>query len=424
MSASGIVYRLVRGPLIVTVVIISFFYPHLQSCLLGAADVTTLLRAFLALAGIHWFLHDLCKATQQVARTLLNNALNAIVLDNVLRGIYDPERGLLACLTGLFVGTSTMYGLRMKEQQRIKLVQSSLGMSVQEAHKVLMEPGGCKLLLSETIQLWLASQQDISDKNLTNSNDNSEHVAIKALPKNSTLGSPSGNSSTGDVSIDATSSECEMADIEDEHNDGVFCYEEKVERARGLSFSGRPIHCAAANEDFNASCNQQKKRHHFKRSSTQPRSEEKGAAEANPIAVFSTILKDMALEQIRPYAESFPRSTVENVGVAAAAIVGMQLIFWRFSKRHRIFHRLFTFSVSTVIAASFGSILTREVVLGNIYDKESLEIACVDMLVRVFGRVKRNIMFHKTKSFLAMAILILLGRKEPRRTSSSGGLRP
>ncbi|KAG7346171.1 hypothetical protein IV203_005239 [Nitzschia inconspicua] len=330
--------------------------------------------------------------------------LNKIVLDDVLKGIYDPESGLIACLTCAVVGASTMYGLKMKPEQRCKLVQSSLGLaSEQDAHLILMEPGGLKALLPAAINQWLQPPTSSTDE-----------LVVPQLSKNnaeneSRKGSINGHSHTpGDISIETNSTYCDGPFMEDDQQDEVIFDEETVRNARGLSFHFEKEKEMSPIDDVDDEATE---RHCPKqRESSSPVAPEIPMHETNPLAVFATILKEMAYDQLKPYAEAFPRSAVENAGMAAATMLFLQLLSRRHSKRHVTLGRLVAVALSSVATISFGSILTREAILGHIHDNQSLKVACRDILLRLVEKMKRNVLSNKAKSFLAMAVLLILGK--------------
>ena len=57
-----------------------------------------------------------------------------------------------------------MYTLPMTDAQRIQLVQSSLWTSDEQARNILFAPGGFRVMLPETLQLWLYPNVDIENE--------------------------------------------------------------------------------------------------------------------------------------------------------------------------------------------------------------------------------------------------------------------
>ncbi|KAG7365219.1 hypothetical protein IV203_038422 [Nitzschia inconspicua] len=336
---------------------------------------------------------------QRTVRAGGDTLLNKIVLDDVLKGIYDPESGLIACLACAFVGASTMYGLKMKPEQRCKLVQSSLGLaSEQDAHFIMMEPGGLKALLPAAINQWLQPPTSSTDELAV------PQMSQKNAQNECRKGSIHGHSHTpGDISIETNSTCCDGPYMEDDIFDG-----ETVRKARGLSFHFEKEKELSPMDDVDDEATE---RHCPKqRETSSPVVPEIPMHETNPLAVFATILKEMAYDQLKPYAEAFPRSAVENAGMAAATMLFLQLLSRRHSKRHVTLGRLVAVALSSVATISFGSILTREAILGHIHDNQSLKVACRDILLRLAEKMKRNVLSNKTKSFLAMAVLLILGK--------------
>jgi hypothetical protein len=378
--------RWTRGPLLVTAVTLSTLFPYLQH--FGLWNL--FLHVVVAVVGTMWCIQDACQVTKTTLLAFCSKALDGIVLDDLLRSIYDPETGWIACCTGIFLGSSTMYGLKMSPEQRIKLVQATLaqeqGTVSQEetARTILMEPGGCKVLLPDSLQKWLA-------------NDDAEAKNASGHLVHQTARRPDHIADDVDVSVDHTQSTICFDMTEMETKDDFILDGETMLKARGLHF----------HEEATFSNEHQSKPQSKEKTSTSPPS--------NPISVFATILKEMALEQITPYAEAFPRSKAENVGMTA---VGTQLVLFfllqrpqRGSSKTHWWKRLCAMALSSVAAASFGSILAQEAVLGKICDRRSLQASCKGMMYRIVEQIKGRVLSNKAKTCLAMIILILLGRK-------------
>lgn len=437
-------WYMTRGPLAVMVAVLSLVFPFLHNYGLklwnDGCSTSILFHLLLFILGIYWSLYDVYNILQSSVRLVCANWLNTIVLDDILKSIYDPETGWIACLTGALVGTSTMYGLKMTKEQRCRLVQSSLGLPNQQmAHSVLLEPGGWKaILLPLPIQKWLQQQQQ-SEMMETATGGPNLHKKLPQKMKSKTYRSCSGFlSNPGDVSIDTISTYCDGMEVDhyhDQHDEDIDFEGETVQRARGLSFhyeEDSPSPNDNENEKTTPQLHQRKERHNNNTSSSSTSSiPEQHPPAQNPMKVFATILKDIAHEQfIQPYANAFPQSTVENVGIAAIAtslaihlLLGNRRSSSSSSQRHMMrmtMGRVITYTaLSSVAMISFGSIFTREVILGNIHDQQSMKLVCREMLSRIVNKIKRNVLSNKTKSFLAMVILLLL-RKKPQTISPSG----
>ncbi len=210
----------------------------------------------------------------------------------------------------------------------------------------------------------------------------------------------------GDQSIDMTSSDCDEADI-----DVVFDEETINNAARKYSNANRDGYYDSDHHESETDGQQQQQQ--------QQQPETPLREDIDPLAVFSKIVREMAVQQIKPYAEKFPTGTVENVGVAAATVLVAQLILRRSSKRHVVLGRACAVLLSSVAGISFGSVLTREAILGNVHNKKTLVLACKDIASRAFGNLKRKVLSSKAKSFLAMTILLLISQRKQANTGGS-----
>jgi hypothetical protein len=472
-----------RGPVIVMVAVLSLTLPFLQEYGLKfwneVCSISLLFHLLLLGWGIFWCLHDASHMVQSFLRSFCDNLLNHMVLDHVLKSIYDPETGWLTCLTGVLVGTSTMYGLKMSEEQRCQLVQSSLRLpNEQMAHSILLQPGGCKALLPIPVQNWLQQQQQQQQPHpppataqATTSgqklkNKKSLPMKSKTRPVNglallwSSSNDPNNCSNNNIISMDMDTISTSPDDRE-EDEDIIIFDNHTIQRARGLSFqkydnlddeeSPFTYHDKTIRKDTQQQRQQQQQQQQhdpfqeqqeegYNISSIPEETEQDHIP--NPLTVFATILKDMAHEQIiKPYAEAYPISTVENIGIVAAMaavlVTAMQLVVRQSSSRHNTIMSRFIPTTTTAAATTtavvlsssvtavtlFGSILAREAILGNIYNQQSMKLACTEILSRVMNKVKRKIIpsYNKTKTFLAMLILLLLlQRKKPQPTRPLG----
>ena len=308
-STSSISYiQLARGPIIVLGVLISLIYPYV--CEYCSSNL--IIHLLLGIFGLLWFLKDLYNAFKQSLRAKLSLMVDNFVLDDFMRTIFDPETGLIALTVGTFVGASTMYGLNMTQDQRLRLIKSTLCLKDENITRtILLEPGGCKALLPNEIQNWLSTKDD-NDHHLVER----RNIEIKTDSGSSNSSDHDGggdrNMVFGDQSIDMTSSECDEADI-----DVVFDEETINNAARKYSNANRDVYYDSDHHESETNGQQQQQ---------QQQSETPLHEDIDPLAVFSKIVREMAVQQIKPYAENFPAGTVENVGVAAATVLVAQLI--------------------------------------------------------------------------------------------------
>jgi hypothetical protein len=129
--------------------------------------------------------------------------------------------------------------------------------------------------------------------------------------------------------------------------------------------------------------------------------------QADPLAVFFRILQNMAQKKLKTCAEAVPRSKIENIGIASAAALGIQLALRRPHKKKSHFIEYVCASIATM---SFGTILTREAFLGNIHDKQTMQIVCKDLASSIMKKIKKK--SASNKSLFAMIVLVIFCRRK------------
>lgn len=168
---------LLRGPLLMATVVAALTIPYMLEL-----SPRTLACVALFATGLWITLLDTIALAKTTLKTKACSFLNNIVLNDVLKSWFDPETGWVACWTAFFVGNATMFTLPMTDDQRIRLVQSSLGIrDVQEAKNILTSPGGFQVMLPENIQQWLhknetakEEEEDGNEKDCDQSNQTQE----------------------------------------------------------------------------------------------------------------------------------------------------------------------------------------------------------------------------------------------------------
>ena len=362
-----------RGPILVLAVIVSLLLPYIQEYI----TPNVLMHLAIASLGIFWMLRDLSTILEDTTRSGLNLVLDSIVLDDVLRAIYDPISGLYACCVGTYLGASSMYGLNMNENQRAELVQSSLGLKDEtEAHSVLLDPGGCKTLFPEEVQNWLRLSEE-NKRNLAKRRNHPSTVIDSSWSR--------------DLGTDKD----EYDDILEIDSESTFLSEESSSDADELkNISSHDCDDSFVDEQIGRSSGKSKAQGHGTQWSNQP----------DPISVFLRILQDMARKKLKTCAEGIPRAQIETVGIASVVALGVQFALFRKSKKSRLFSKL----CASVAALSFGTVLSREAILGNVYDKETLKVFGRDFAVRILKTIKEKSASYK--SILAMIVLIVSGR--------------
>lgn len=278
-----------------------------------------------------------------------------------------------------------MYGLGMSEDQRTELIQSSLYLKDDnQAHSVLLEPGGCKALLPDEVQSWLQQSQEDGDE------INSAQLTVDP----STVIASSSSSS----SCDKSTSDCDIADIDEEDHDfhDTHIVQESVENNGASNFSYRNT-CNGFEDEIIAG-------------SSEPKAQERqgaateGSNQADPLLVFFRILQKISLQKIRTCAEALPRSKIENLGITATVALGIQLALRRSSKKSPLIGS-FCVGIATL---SFGTILSREAILGNIYNKQTMQLVCKDIASRILNKLKGKSLSNK--AFFSMLALVIFCR--------------
>jgi len=386
------IFYLARGPIILFAVIFSLLLPHIKAYF----SLHVFLHLATASLALLWICRDLSTLIESAIRSGLNLVFDNIVLDDILRLIYDPIDGLWACYVGTHLGASSMYGLRMNEGQRTELIQSALGLRDEsQAHTVFLEPGGCKALFPKDIQKWLQS----SRTDQQHEGNYSARVAANHS-SNNIIDSPSSSWSVhqsmgGTVGLKSDKSSSDDDDTEEMHSHDTHLSDEsssendscrdKLNSFEDERIGGRFSEPAATQESQGDSTNQ-----------------------ADPLAVFFRILQNMAQKKLKTYAEAVvPRSKIENIGIASAAAFGIQLALRR---RHKKQSHLIEYVCASIATMSFGTILTREAFLGNIHDRQTMQIVCKDLASSIMKKIKEK--SASNKSLFAMIVLVIFCRRK------------
>mmetsp|Transcript_24450 Transcript_24450/g.57778 ORF Transcript_24450/g.57778 Transcript_24450/m.57778 type:complete len:399 (-) Transcript_24450:2317-3513(-) len=353
-----------RGPLLLFAVVVSFSAPYLRE------HCTVYLVVHLLAAGIGLVViaRDCFGVAQLAVRSGMNLALDRFVLDDVLRAVYHPTYGAWACCVGTFVGASSMYGLSMTDDEKTELIQSSLDLADEhQARSLLFEPGGCKALLPEPVRNWLQPP---------------------------VLGAS--DSTTTDTESDKSASDCDAADAV---NDGEDCDSSTADEA--TERTAEPSNTESSLNRLVESGARQETRGAGSRT-------DDNLSQTDPAAVFFRILRNMAVQRIRSGARALPRSSIESLGITSTVVMGIQLVLRRRA------HKRSQLICAGIAALSFGTLLSREAILGNIYDAQSMKLVCHETVLRILEKVKGKC--AAKKQFCAMLVLVLLcGRRQSSR---------
>jgi hypothetical protein len=360
-------------------VAVSLILPYIAHC-----SPQFLIQLTIAFGGLLWFCYDFFTFIESQIRSGLRRFLDSMVLDDVLRAIHDPETGLIACMVGTFVGTSSMYAFRMNAEQRTKLMQASLWTTPNEARTILLSPGGCKSLLPEAMQTWLAK-------------DFKEATVLK--PGVEEAEDYEGKS-------DSSLSGCDVMHEEDRSTSSDV----PQIASRGLAFTEDSAAPSAPDQQDSVRTSEHQ-------STTEPHCQPPENDLIDPVAAMFSILREMAFEKIKPSIQSFPESTAENVGLTAALALGLQLLL-RMRCRRTLLGSISAVSLSAVASAAFSTILLRHVMLGNIHDRQTLQLVGKAIASRSLQKLKDMATYKgRWQGVLAMIVMILVGRRKKKASS-------
>ena len=173
-----------RGPLICVFAASLLLVPIINAI----ANLRVLsLAALIALSiGLSLFIYDtllLLKINIITLRTTVLHTVNDVVLDDVLKGLFSIEHGLVGCLIGTMVGSAGMcivYNLPLSKEQRVSLARSYFpNINVED---ILTNPGGLKSLLPKNILTNIPSQISVESL-MSTPNDSSSLVSDNYLER-------------------------------------------------------------------------------------------------------------------------------------------------------------------------------------------------------------------------------------------------
>lgn len=166
-----------RGPTILACVASYLLYPTVSQ--LSSSTVACICVVGL---GVAVTLLDLFHVLHSQLRSSIKARLDNVVLDDVLRAIFDPTEGTLAVVTSTFVGNAGMYALPLSREQRIRLAQSCLWTSEDQARTIMTRPGGIRELLPESMQAWLHPEEESRVGELIVDEDKPRVVVVDSVP--------------------------------------------------------------------------------------------------------------------------------------------------------------------------------------------------------------------------------------------------
>jgi hypothetical protein len=374
---------LLRGPILIASASFTFLLPYLSQ-----VSVESILKLAVIGCGLFWFCLDLANLAENRIRSSLSTFLNGIVLDDVLKSIYDPEFGLIATVVGTVVGNATMYTLPMNSEQRTKLIQASYWVNKTQARSILSNPGGFKLLLPEKLQQWLEIQQEASP----------------SQPEKILIGPDADADSSSDGGLDSD-------DDRSDHVSRDFPETPTKEPEIRQRQIPRRIDAQLKNCETEDMPNRQ-------RSAAQPTPIDIEENPTDPVKVMFGIMRDMVSEKLQIHAQSIPESTIETVGMTAFVALAIHLMCRRNARKAvgGALEGIFALGLSGVAAGAFSTVFARHILLGNIQDGKTLQIVAGGVAARIGTKLKRMAAKNsKFKGIVAVFVLALLGSRKRAR---------
>eukprot|EP00980_Cylindrotheca_fusiformis_P028542 scaffold22609_cov142-Cylindrotheca_fusiformis.AAC.6 len=346
-----------RGPLLVSAVCISLITPFFLQF-----STNTLVHLAIATFGVLCFVHDVLQYVEKQTKRKLHQWLDDLVLDDVLRALYDPENGLISFVVGGFIGACSMYGLRLNEEQKTRLVQSSLSVNYNQANALLMNPGGCKVWLPPAIQSWLDDPTS-----------NIQKIEYEAVDEESSDDSVPASPAAREVFTERN-----LETSEDTH-----------------SVSSVPSSSCCFENEF--SCSNPPLR-----------------TPTDPMTEMFHILRGLALEQLKPYFRSIPESVLENIGISAMSIVGLQLLFRR--RQQSTLRFMANIALSGVASGAMSMVIARRMII----DSESFQAVFKTVVLNIWQKLKSKAISREGwQSTLAILVMLVLGRGNRQNNAAS-----
>jgi uncharacterized membrane protein YeaQ/YmgE (transglycosylase-associated protein family) len=336
------------------------------------------LQLLFSAIGVSILILDILRFTKSSFRERIATFLNAFVLDDFLRFLHDPETGVIPCLVGSFMGAYSMYGLRLDNEQKTRLLQASLWTGKEEARSILLDAGGTKALLPESIQEWLSAGS-------TTTPEKPIHSILRPNP----------------VTVETVEEE-----MESNSSDSDYANLNGVASPRPASPECTLVRRTRAEQMHGA----QPKEVSFQRHQPMP----PPGIPTDPVLEMLKIVRDIAVDKLRPWFASIPENEMEILGTVAAVGLCAQMIMRTRSKRS-FFGTLIAMGLSGTVAGAFCTVLLRQTILGSIRDYSSFNLVSSAVLSRSLQRIKGFVTKDKRISTaVALFVLALVGQKNQR----------
>lgn len=389
--------QLMRGPLLMAAVTVVLTLPSLLQL-----SIETLVCMGLFVLGIVITLWDVVTFAELYVRQRTSNFLENLVLEDMLHSIFDPETGWITCLISLFVGNASMYALPMSSEQRVRLIQSCLGTSEEQARSILSSPGGFMVMLPEALQVWLNNDDSKLCDETPNvkeiDTDIGEHECDRSNQTEETLESceeeiKAPNAMEGEYSHNVGKLTSRVASS----------YDAPVSRKRGLQSKKNAMDASM----MPAFCESPE---------TRPPS---------PLDVMGSILRDLASDAIKHTCIGIPDYAIQTLAVAASAAFALHISCCPRARRivAGIAEGTAALSFASVAVGAVAALITKAYVVGSHpgdgVERRQLLSSVRGILVKLRQTCVAGGGFRRLQGIIAVLILLHVGRRRTGRLPPS-----
>ena len=366
---------LLRGPLLMATVVAALTLPYLLQL-----STQTLVCLGPFIAGVVITCKDVAALAEYSVRMHTATFLDNLVLNDVLKSWFDPEAGWIACWISFFLGSATMYTLPMTDDQRVRLIQSCLWTSPEQAQSILTVPGGFKCLLPDKFQFWLDGD---AAEEVEGSPDRKNDDECDCSNKTEDTEPMSEGAKKAQVDLDT---ECHVPSNVNVHRDSSVshCVETKKKN------TGTSLPPSSIVQSPHPPC---------------------------PLDVMRSIFKEMASDCIKQTFAKIPDSTAQGVAIVASAALALQM--WKSPRSRRLVAGAVEGSVAlTFVSVAMGALaafVTKAHVLGS----ENQQSSFVRGIV---AKLKQAGCFRQVKGIIALLILSYVGRRRARQLEPNAHL--
>lgn len=366
-----------RGPLLMVAVVSAIAMPHLL-------ELSTRSFIFLLLfaAGLFLTAADTIALAESTLQRRVSSFLNTVVLNNVLKSWFDPETGWFACWTAFLLGNATMYALPISDDQRIRLVESSLAVSNQQAQRILTTPGGFQELLPENIQIWLNGKSVEGNETRRMEEDESKSTA--------------------------ENHECDQSDQTDE-TDPMSEAETPSRRRTDGKEENEPVPCSRGLRQTRDDKND---------ISTPPTIVQHPTPPQYPIDVLGGILKETGMNIIKQACLNMSDSKIQGIAIAASAAFCLQM--YKSPRSRRIVSGAIQGSAALTFASvtvgAIAALVTKARVLDSPLGGQRQELS---FLSGMLARLRQVGGVRRVQGMIAVLILWYVGRRRTKSLQSN-----